>query len=194
MKIGKWTCAALIGAMMALAAPGQAGARVHILGSVMTDSSGYASATLPGEICVARCEYRIIAPNASSIVPEFVFNMHVMPKFSPEYDTTVTFQAWKSVDVPHTFRIIIPLGAGAQMGKLLFGPVTRTIVTSHTLISSVAKFTSAPNSKIDYNIAISGAPEPSTWSLLILGFGAIGAAMRRRASAGRVTARVSYRR
>ena len=38
----------------------------------------------------------------------------------------------------------------------------------------------------------SAAPEPSTWSLLILGFGGIGAAMRRRASAGRVTARVSY--
>lgn len=35
-------------------------------------------------------------------------------------------------------------------------------------------------------------PEPSTWSLLILGFGGIGAAMRRRASTDRVTARASY--
>lgn len=36
------------------------------------------------------------------------------------------------------------------------------------------------------------APEPSTWALMILGFGGIGAVLRRRASAGCVTARVSY--
>lgn len=34
-----------------------------------------------------------------------------------------------------------------------------------------------------------GVPEPSTWALLILGFGAIGAAMRRRARAGDTAAR-----
>lgn len=38
----------------------------------------------------------------------------------------------------------------------------------------------------------SAAPEPSTWGLMILGFGGIGAAMRRRVSAGRLTPRVSY--
>lgn len=192
MKFSNCAFAAVMGATMAVTAPGTAGARVHIFGSVITDSSGYASATLPPEICLARCEYRIIAPNASSILPEFIFSMHVIPKFSPEYDTTVTFQAWKSVDVPHTFRSIIPIGAGAQMGKLLFGPATRTVVTFNGVISSIAKFNGAPNSTIDYKIAISGAPEPSTWALMILGFGGIGAAMRRRGSAGRRAARVSY--
>ncbi len=40
--------------------------------------------------------------------------------------------------------------------------------------------------------SVAGVPEPSTWALMIIGFGGIGAAMRRRAAAGRVTARVSY--
>ena len=44
----------------------------------------------------------------------------------------------------------------------------------------------------DYSIdnivfdAAGGVPEPSTWALLVLGFGAAGAAMRRRATRGRI--------
>jgi hypothetical protein len=34
------------------------------------------------------------------------------------------------------------------------------------------------------NISLSGVPEPATWALMILGFGAVGGAMRRRRSAG----------
>ena len=57
---------------------------------------------------------------------------------------------------------------------------------------AILNISSSPDTKIDYVLTLSALPESSTWALMILGFGGIGAAMRRRASAGRRTARVSY--
>jgi len=162
-------------ALACAAVTGQAQASVKIIGTATADSNGLASVALPVGNCVPRCEFRIEAPAATSIVPELTYSLHVMPKFSAPYDTTMAFQAWKT-DVPNGFIIRIPIGAAAQMGKM-FGP--RTTVNSEILLSSVAKFVGAPNSLIDYRISVSPAPEPVTWALMVLGFGAIGAAMRR---------------
>ena len=41
--------------------------------------------------------------------------------------------------------------------------------------------------QFSFNAAFAAVPEPTTWALFILGFGAIGAALRRRSSAIRVT-------
>ena len=38
------------------------------------------------------------------------------------------------------------------------------------------------------NLSLTAVPEPSTWAMMIVGFGLVGAAARRRKSAGRTTA------
>jgi len=50
----------------------------------------------------------------------------------------------------------------------------------------VAKLVSqtTPGASVDYRLTTAGVPEPSTWALMIVGLGAIGAAMRRRARLG----------
>ncbi len=66
-------------------------------------------------------------------------------------------------------------GLGAE------GYVTYDYSQAGKLITS-ATFTSSGNSMEFDNLAATAVPEPATWALLILGFGLVGGAMRRRTS------------
>lgn len=69
------------------------------------------------------------------------------------------------------FRSILNLAAGSN---------PQTLIVSGT---------SAGNGSYAGTLAFAGVPEPATWGMLILGFGAIGGAMRRRRN---VTTKLSY--
>ena len=72
--------------------------------------------------------------------------------------------------------------------------VTFTFTGTDGYNVAAARLTSTNNAFETDNWAIvGGVPEPSTWALLILGFGAIGFSMRRRRAAAKpATMRVSY--
>lgn len=57
-----------------------------------------------------------------------------------------------------------------------------TEYSSNYMASLIAK--AAPNTILTYNLRTGWVPEPGTWALMILGFGGIGAALRRKRSDG----------
>lgn len=75
-----------------------------------------------------------------------------------------------------------------------FGPFTPADSSRLIFTAAGAKITgftlgSGDNSFEFDNLALGGVPEPSTWALMIVGFGAVGGAMRRRV---KVQANVSF--
>lgn len=108
------------------------------------------------------------------------------------FDTTVYFTGAGS---PVTFnniggngenRFLITGGIGEAISKIVFSNLvgTSTKNNADTLVNAY-NFDSLRQVSFD---AVSGVPEPGTWALFILGFGAIG--MMLRGGRGRVAARI----
>lgn len=188
MKFGKWTGAALMGAVMMMADPGQAGA-AKIIGSITTDSNGNGSLVLPllGRRLPGYTHLTFKTPFAvtSQVIgtstervtdkyfggPLIGFYNHVQ---KTPIQTTTDYQTIYSVFAT------TPLYLPNRQYSFFYN------------LRATLNISSTPDTLINYQMSLFGLPEPSTWALMILGFGGIGAAMRRRASVGRVTARVSY--
>lgn len=260
MKFGKRTGAALMGAVMMMAAPGQAGAEVYVItifGQV-TDfydqtkvfgPGGSGAYTLPykavhlvsipstggnsyfdgtNTIYYGGADYGDISPVRSSITirgrtvsDSGVFsNGNIMNPNEGSVNPV-------SNSTPYTYDILsFSYGRGSiwvsngiynhfsttsqqfQNGNLLtrvnyiLNPTDsaggRFQFLTEDLIKGVYKvYARGSLNPQQINIKPLSAgivPEPSTWALMILGFGGIGAAMRRRSSMQRVTTRVSYSR
>ncbi len=75
------------------------------------------------------------------------------------------------------------LANGSQVDPNTNGRVTYTVTGGGPFIVG-ARFRSTENSFEFDNLAIRAVPEPATWMMMILGFGAIGYGMRRRRSKG----------
>lgn len=102
---------------------------------------------------------------------------------------------WGSVDTYNTLEFIDALGnpLATFVGNDIFNPAngdqtdpnTNPVVTfllSGTDMSDVAglRLSSSQNAFEVDNLAINAVPEPGTWAMMLLGFGAIGFAIRRR--------------
>lgn len=176
---------AAMAALVCSAVAGQAWALVTLIGSTPTNNAGYASVTLPSAPFLDgtcwRCEIVIKAPSALSTTPQLLYTFHVSPwppaNFA-SYDKTAATPAY--LTAPDTFFTFVPTARWMAPRRIPgLGPAGQRAVASVVGFSSASiDFTGAPNSTIDYNITISAAPEPATWSMLIFGFGAIGGAMR----------------
>lgn len=102
---------------------------------------------------------------------------------------------WGSVDTYNTLEFVDALGnpLATFVGNDIFNPAngdqtdpnTNPVVTfllSGTDMSDVAglRLSSSQNAFEVDNLAINAVPEPGTWAMMLLGFGAIGFAIRRR--------------
>ncbi|MDQ4420067.1 PEPxxWA-CTERM sorting domain-containing protein [Sphingobium sp. DEHP117] len=187
MKSSKRTTAALTGAMMALVVPGQAEA-TKIIGSLTTDSSGYAYISLPLLTAHWNGETELIFKTPFSVTSQVVGTTTEHVYSHPGYQLLGIYNNVLKTPLQTTtlYRTIysVPSYYPWYRGNRLYSEFSNLEATLNVI--------SAPGTKIDYEMTVLALPEPSTWALMILGFGGIGAAMRRRASAGRVTARVSY--
>lgn len=112
---------------------------------------------------------------------------------------------WGSVDAYNTLELLNRAGGvlasfgGSSVAALANGnqtsPFTNPIVTlgisgaDQTNIGGL-RFKSSGNAFEFDNIAIASVPEPTTWAMLLLGFGIAGMSMRARSR--RVTAKVSF--
>ena len=132
----------------------------------------------------------------------------VMDLTSFVYINTISF-LWGSVDRYNTISFydaadnllgsfsgadIIAAGFGDQVAFGSNPVVSFSFTGADGYNLAYAQLTSTSNAFETDNWAIvGGVPEPSTWALLILGFGAIGFSMRRRRAAAKpTTMRVSY--
>ncbi len=80
-------------------------------------------------------------------------------------------------------RLYINFDPSEQVGALLFSS-TGVAFEFDTIGASSAQFAISPNDTVTPNDmlpAVTGVPEPTTWSLMIGGFGLVGGALRRRA-------------
>lgn len=249
MKLGKWTCAVLMGASVAIAAPEQSWAEVYVItifGQV-TDfqdqtavfgSGGKGTFTVPykaihtisipssggnsftdatGTTYYGGANNGNISPISSSITIKGVtinepgYNEGLVKTISTtnpkNFDMYSDSNYRGSIKVNNviwhqfsTFSNQFDDGILLKRINYLFGPsdVARggflfrvwDLVTNNYDVYAAGSL--VPQQINIKPISAAALPEPSTWALMILGFGGIGAAMRRRASAGRVTARISY--
>lgn len=164
---------------------------IHYNGS----SGGFAQITGPGAGGGTGFVDLTILPQAVTF-SEFKFNMQLpasVGSFSPPngyktdftFGTTVFFAAGGSqffnVDVGAgngENRFLIAAGLGEEISKIVFSNLVGTSTKNNnpTLINGY-NFDSIR--QVSFN-AVSPVPEPATWALFILGFGAIGATLRRR--------------
>lgn len=110
--------------------------------------------------------------------------------FSKNAFSEISFD-WGTIDDYNTFALLDQAGnafytlTGSQFLNGANGTAGSriTLASADAGIYGLRLFSSAPAFEVD-NVTFSGAvPEPATWAMMILGFGLVGAAMRRRSSA-----------
>lgn len=107
---------------------------------------------------------------------------------------TISFD-WGSIDSYNTFALLDAVGnafftlSGAKAPVANGVAGTRISLTSDSqAIYGLRIYSGSPAFEVD-NVTLSSAvPEPATWGLMILGFGAVGASLRRRSSRGTAVA------
>jgi len=105
--------------------------------------------------------YYAVSPNVSCVMNGFTCaGVYLMPEFSPQQDLI----ALDSQELP-----------GQYAGQLFPASTVRGLGTFKGDKGAVV------------TISLGGAPEPASWALLILGFGAAGDALRRRRTVTRRT-------
>lgn len=78
----------------------------------------------------------------------------------------------------------------ATVSGISVGAGSGALPTYHAFVDNVSLSTSNGSTTYNFEVAaVAAVPEPATWGMMILGFGAIGAAMRRRS---KVRTTVSY--
>lgn len=162
------------------------------------NSGGFAQVTGPGAGGGTGFADLTILPQAVTF-SEFKFNLALpaaVGSFNPpngyktdfSFGTTVFFAAGGSqffdVDVGAgngENRFLISAGLGEEISRIVFSNLvgTSTKNNSPTLING---YNFDAIRQVSFN-ALSPVPEPATWALFILGFGAIGAMLRRRRQA-----------
>lgn len=97
------------------------------------------------------------------------------PTFANANGGQKTLQAWIADNAGSTLYVGgYNIGVGSGWSGTFTGAVDNVIVSN-----------GAGSNAFNFEVLANGAvPEPSTWALLILGFGAVGAGLRRRNSAG----------
>lgn len=111
-----------------------------------------------------------------------------------EYDMTIgTRSYWSRSTKPPAYipgttttthvSFVEPYGTSSRLTESFEGAWSgvsqyTTYQDANYMAALIAK--TAPNTAVNFTLKIGSAPEPSTWALMILGFGAIGAAMRRK--------------
>ena len=75
-------------------------------------------------------------------------------------------------------------------------PATNPLVTlffdgGHESLVAGLRLSSSQNAFETDNYAVNAVPEPGTWAMMLLGFGAIGFGMRRRRAPARLLAQIS---
>lgn len=187
----------LLAAAAALGFAGQAEAAKFIAtasGSATTDGSGLASVLLPFNGECARCQFIVSVPGATSALPEILYTYYVYPTHPVTFTAYLKTAAIPVVPLstPGTYFTYAPAGyghggTGSAMpprvipGLAPAGSRARAIATGFNSASLV--ISGDPDTLFNYNVKISAAPEPATWALMILGFGAVGYALRRRRTA-----------
>jgi hypothetical protein len=173
----------MMAAAVALACAGisvQAGASVKFIGSTLTDSVG--DATVPfhlDDICY-RCKVAITTDAPATTGTLFQYTFHFTPahpaNFTP-FNQQFGLYGWPSADAAIP-TYVHRVQQGAAMSQTPAGQ--RAYVSVLSMDSTSALFHAAPETKLNYSITVSPAPEPTTWALMIAGFAGIGAALRRR--------------
>lgn len=115
--------------------------------------------------------------------------------FSKEAFGEVSFD-WGTIDGYNTFALLDKAGNAfyTMTGSQFLPGANGTVGSRITLASSDAGiyglrlFSSAPAFEVDNVNFAAAVPEPATWAMMILGFGLVGAAMRRRSSSTATTA------
>lgn len=201
MRLGKRTITALTGAAIAMVAPGQAEAAaiLRMNGEVVTDPNGNANAVIPLSVYCLSCRFAIQTQPQVTAKPRLLYSFLVEPYVPDWFEPYVkqgSAPVWKVFDGPNAGKFVQRVSGGHFMPPKQFPglapPGKRAIASFISFDGAFLDIAGPANSNVKYSVVVTAVPEPSTWSLLILGFGGIGAAMRRRASARRVTARVSY--
>ncbi|MBP6031539.1 MAG: PEP-CTERM sorting domain-containing protein [Sphingobium sp.] len=192
MRLGKLVGVALIGATMALAAPGQAGA-VQTFNLTTTLTPQNSIFRYAGDDLIARGQ--TLTVRSSAPVTGFVstlLDVNVYKYLNGKYYETSDWTMADEVVLNNQSVGRFQIGCGGYYSSPI--PSTGMAYICENARTPIL-WINLSNLTQTVTVNIKGwspTPEPSTWALMILGFGGIGAAMRRRASAGRVTARVSY--
>jgi len=165
----------------ALVFSGQAEASIKFFGTTSADAYGNAEANFAlNSICYS-CKITVSSSAPASISTELLYTFLYTPAhpatFAPFYQQ-FTLNNYPQSTSNNSATMIYRMIFGSSW-QLLPGN-QRSRVTPISLDSAKAIFQTAPDTKIDYSITVSPAPEPATWALMILGFGGVGAAVRRR--------------
>lgn len=111
-----------------------------------------------------------------------------------EYDETVTTRSYYDRSTQPPKYILGTSTTTHYSGTGYYGTTNKLIEGFSGPASDISNYTSyedtnymayliakaAPNTSVKYTLKITNAPEPATWALMILGFGGIGAAVRRK--------------
>lgn len=183
MKLGKRACSAITVAAMTLAAPKQASAAYMIN---FTSTTAYQNGP-------AGSFSAVYGPKSSSMI----FTASMLSNCSMTDGFTCQYVHLNGSNVGDYITLYARNPAVPTYGGTTYKFPVGSLGTpgSYTSIVDNAPYTydaSITVTKVPGRAPFFDVPEPSTWALMILGFGGIGAAMRRRASAGRGAVRVSY--
>jgi hypothetical protein len=109
--------------------------------------------------------------------------------FSMTYDVTASgftfgLWGWPINGVSGTGGPVVnagdPTANGTFVADLTPGTYTVELDSFANIGTGNATFAGSMNGQFDWSIANAGVPEPGTWAMMLIGFGALGAAMRRR--------------
>lgn len=187
----KQAAIAVAAAAAFMATPASAAHVVYNTPSADTDTDGSGNITLtpagPGAVASA-LSFSVTQAGAFTAVFEFVnpFNPAAAGGSATfNFDPDLVAFTGGSISGGGTFTTTTTAnGASIQIDRLglAMGPQTLTINGNLTRAPGGNSF-----AQIGGQLTLTGAiPEPATWALFILGFGAIGGALRRRSSAVRV--------